>query len=338
MRPIAPVLADLAHEIGALTARRGRRVAVEALGLTDRRDALALAPPGGQVSCNGTCRLTPAADGWVAVNLARAEDAALVPAWLELDGGEAAWPAIEAAIATRTCADLVARGALLGLPVAAVGETRASAMEPPVLPLGAPGAQAEDLRVLDLSALWAGPACGAILAATGATVTKVESRSRPDPTWTATPAFGRRLNGGKLHLSLDFGAPDDRARLMALAAEAHVLITSGRPRAFAGLGLPPEAVFAANPALVWVAITGHGWTGAGAERVAFGDDAAAAGGLVSWAEGTPAFLGDALADPITALAAAAGALRALEAGGGVLVDASLARAAAGAAARLGLVA
>ena len=46
----------------------------------------------------------------------------------------------------------------------------------------------------------------------------------------------------------------------------------------------------------------------------------------------PRFLGDALADPLTGLAAAAGTLRALEQGGGLIVDAALARAAAGAAA------
>ena len=66
--------------------------------------------------------------------------------------------------------------------------------------------------------------------------------------------------------------------------------------------------------------------------MAFGDDAAAAGGLVRWTpSGAPRFLGDALADPITGLAAALGALKGLDEGGGVLVDVALARLAAGAA-------
>jgi hypothetical protein len=50
----------------------------------------------------------------------------------------------------------------------------------------------------------------------------------------------------------------------------------------------------------------------------------------------PTFVGDALADPLTGLAAAEGGLRALLAGGGVLVDAAMARCAAGAAASCGL--
>jgi hypothetical protein len=41
--------------------------------------------------------------------------------------------------------------------------------------------------------------------------------------------------------------------------------------------------------------------------VAFGDDAAAAGGLVAWTATGPVFAGDALADPLTGLAAAAAA-------------------------------
>jgi crotonobetainyl-CoA:carnitine CoA-transferase CaiB-like acyl-CoA transferase len=150
------------------------------------------------------------------------------------------------------------------------------------------------------------------------------------------PEFDRRLNGRKIHLSFDLKSPEGLARLRHLVQGADVLITGARPRAFGGLGLEPEAVFAANPALVWVAVTGYGWTGEAAARVAFGDDAAAAGGLVSWTDGEPRFLGDALADPLTGLVGAIGALEGLAAGGGVLVDVALARTAAGAAAHLGL--
>ena len=226
---------------------------------------------------------------------------------------------------------------LLGLPAAAVGETKADRLDATLLPLGRSAPAGGPLKVIDLSALWAGPMCGAILAAMGAQVTKVESVRRPDPTRTSTPDFFLRLNGAKHHLALDLGDPDGQARLRDAILGADVLITSARPRAFAGLGLDPAEIFAARPGLVWVAVTGHGWTGAAASRVAFGDDAAAAGGLVRWtADGEPRFLGDALADPVTGLAAALGALRGLEAGGGVLVDVALARSAAGAAHVCGL--
>jgi hypothetical protein len=339
VNPIGPVLQALDAEIGERSQRMGRRVAVSDLQITSRRGLLELDPPGRRTSCNRACRIAPAADGWVALNLARPEDRDLVGAWLGRNAsGEDPWTAVETHAPDFACAELVERAALLGLPAAAVGEVRRQGLAPALLPLGRPDRRERQLRVLDLSALWAGPMCGAILAAMGAIVTKVESVRRPDPTRESTPEFARRLNGRKMHLALDFTVAEGRTRLFELAAAADVMITGARPRAFDGLGLHPARVFDANPGLVWVAVTGYGWTGEASERVAFGDDAAAAGGLVGWAEDGPTFLGDALADPVTGMAAAAGALQALEQGGGVLVDAPLAPSAAAAAARLGLVA
>jgi hypothetical protein len=334
--PIRPVLDHLSNRVRQLTERAGRRVEVVDLKLTDRRGQLDLDPPGGRISCNRACRMVRAADGWVAVNLARPEDHELIPAWLGAEVGNDPWPVVEAQAQGRACADLIERAALLGLPVGRLGETAGATLAPPVLRLGEPVPRDRPPRVIDLSALWAGPMCGAILAAMGATVSKVESASRPDPTRTHMPEFDRRLNGRKMHLSFDLKSAEGRTRLRELVQGADVLITGARPRAFEGLGLEPAAVFAANPGLVWVAVTGYGWTGEAAARVAFGDDAAAAGGLVSWTDGEPRFLGDALADPLTGLAAAVAALEGLAGGGGVLVDVALARSAAGASAHLGL--
>jgi hypothetical protein len=334
--PIRPVLDHLSRRVGELTERAGRRVEVVDLKFTDRRGQLELDPPGARISCNRACRMVRAADGWVAVNLARPEDHDLVPAWLSAEIGNDMWGAVEAQAQGHLCAVLIERATLLGLPVARVAEAAGGTLEPPMLRLGEAVRRDRAPRVIDLSALWAGPMCGAILAAMGATVSKVESANRPDPTRNHMPEFDRRLNGRKMHLSFDLKSSEGRARLRHLVQGADVLITGARPRAFEGLGLEPEAVFAANPALVWVAVTGHGWTGEAAARVAFGDDAAAAGGLVSWTDGEPRFLGDALADPLTGLVGAIGALEGLAAGGGVLVDVALARTAAGAAAHLGL--
>jgi crotonobetainyl-CoA:carnitine CoA-transferase CaiB-like acyl-CoA transferase len=81
---------------------------------------------------------------------------------------------------------------------------------------------------------------------------------------------------------------------------------------------------------VWVAITGYGPQ---SNRAAFGDDAAAAGGLVRRAgDGCPLFSGDALADPLTGLVAAVFALAGVRAGGSWRADVALADVAAFAAA------
>ncbi len=339
MNPLAPVLPGLFAEIASLTAGLGRRVDAQALRISDRDGDMRLGRPGRQ-SPNGSCRLIETAEGWIALNLARDEDRELLPAWLGQESGQLDWPELERTLRGRTRDRLIADATLLGLPVAAVGEVACGRLEAPLVRPGS-GAAGEVLRrpvkVVDLSALWAGPLCGAILAAMGASVLRIESRGRPDPSRISTPLFYGRLNGEKTELQLGFTDPSDRARLADEILATDVLITSARPRALSALGLEPRRLFAANPHLVWVAITGYGRDGSEAQRVAFGDDAAAAGGLVRWApDGSPQFLGDALADPVTGLAAAIGALKGLIAGGGVIVDAALARCAAGAATALRL--
>ena len=334
MSLIAPALAELSGEIARLTAERGRRVDVAAIGATDRRGQLKLHRPG-RFSANRACGLVRAADGWIAVNLARDEDRELIPAWIGAEPDEDPWTALAREARRRTTADLIEGATLLGLPAGRVGEATADRLAPPTIRMGKArrGDPRGALRVVDLSALWAGPLCGAVLAAMGAEVTKIESVGRPDPTRVSMPDFFRRLNGAKAELRFDFASTDDRTRLRDAFAAADVVVTSARPRAFAGLGIEPADVFAANPSLVWVAITGYGWTGAAGTRVGFGDDTAAAGGLVRWtAKGEPRFAGDALSDPVTGLAAALGALQGLAAGGGVLVDAAMANSAAAAAA------
>lgn len=70
--------------------------------------------------------------------------------------------------------------------------------------------------------------------------------------------------------------------------------------------------------------------GAECDARGIGDDAAAAGGLVNWKlDKHPVFVGDALADPLTGLVAALAGFQAIVEGGGVLIDAALARTAAG---------
>jgi hypothetical protein len=329
--PLAPVIAVLAEEILQASTALGRPVHVDQALVADRSDSLALQPPG-LTSPNSACRLMQAADGWIAANLPRATDREALPAWLGVDE-DASWEALARAVRGHSVQALIVQARLLALAVAEVGEVAPGAGA--VLVRQAAGAVRPErpLRVVDLSSLWAGPLAGQVLAAMGAQVTKLESAGRPDPVRTATPALHERLNGLKTDAQFDPRDPESCARLGEAMALADVVITSARPRAFDQMGLGPARVFAANPGLVWVAVSGYGWSGDQADRIAFGDDAAVAGGLVRWTSaGEPRFFGDALADPITGLCAAAAAIRALEQGGGYLVDAPLAACAARAAA------
>jgi hypothetical protein len=283
-------------------------------------------------SPNRHCQLVEAADGWIAVNLAREDDRAAVAAWLECEADCLAWDAVVSLVPTRTRADLLERAMLLALPVAVLGEAPlpASPMEKAAGALSKP---LSDMSVIDLSALWAGPLCGALLAEVGMTVIKVEDPARPDLTRDATPAHERRLNGRKQRLSMTLSDPS----LFDAISRADVLITSARSHALARLGLTPELVFRRNPELLWVAITAHGFCGQQKMRVGFGDDCAAAGGLVGWGDdGRPHFLGDALADPLTGLRAAHLALDHVAGRQTGLIDVALAATAADLAFRAGL--
>jgi hypothetical protein len=317
----------LVSQVEMAAARIGRPVRLDPRLLTERAALTGLRRQG-RIACGGGARLVEARDGWLAVNLPRESDRLSLPAWLGPGLPDDAWAAVARGARGRSLADLVESGRRLDLAVSAVGGLAVPA-EPFTLRrmvLGPRRRVAEPPLVVDLSALWAGPLCGQILGEAGARVIKVESVGRPDPVRQSAPAFFDRLNAGKDSVVFDFKDPADLARLRGLLGRADVVVTSARARAFAQLGLDPETVFADNPGLVWVAITAHGWD---SNAVGFGDDVAAGAGLVAFdGSGAPLFAGDALADPLTGLAAAGGALRALGQGGGVLVDASLAAAAA----------
>jgi hypothetical protein len=300
-----------------LVAASGGRIAFDPRRALSRAGDLTLAEPG-EWSPNRHCRMVRCRDGWMAVSLAREEDRDLVPAWTGTALDDEPWQAILGAAEGQAADAMIAGAAELHMPVARVGEA-----EPLAASKLAPCAPCDGI-VVDLSALWAGPYCGALLAEAGHAVVKVESDGRPDPTRLHTPRLDARLNGDKRRVSADI----DGAELLAMIGEARVLITSARPHALARLGLDEEHLFRINPDLLWVAITAHGWRGDAAMRVGFGDDCAAAGGLVRWDEDQPRFVGDALADPLTGLTAATLTLEALAAQQGGVIDVSLARTAA----------
>jgi crotonobetainyl-CoA:carnitine CoA-transferase CaiB-like acyl-CoA transferase len=182
----------------------------------------------------------------------------------------------------------------------------------------------DGLVVVDLSSLWAGPTCARLLGRAGATVVKVESTTRPDGARNGNRELFERLHAGHHQRSIPFEEEAGRHELRRVLATADVVIEGSRPRAMDRLGIDPVDVVAGRPGAVWVSITAYGRTGPWRDRVGFGDDCAAAGGLVRWtADGSPAFVGDAMADPLTGMVAAALAARALADGGGVVLDVAL---------------
>ncbi|MEH0421319.1 CoA transferase [Streptomyces sp. B21-083] len=319
-------LGPLTAVVDDFTARTG--VTVDLTGTLFQRAELAGYPPPGRTSAGSSCHLLATADGWAALNLARPDDHAALPALLGLLGAPQA--GLRTAARRAPTAELCGAAQLLGIASAA----RGSALGPgrggraPVRAErhGQPGPRAvaglAGLNVVDLSALWAGPLCARLLGLAGARVVKVESDTRPDGARFGPPDFYRRLHEGHRSLVLDFAS----GALAEAIADADLVVEASRPRALRRLGVRAEEFLAARPGRVWVSITGYGRDD---DRIAFGDDAAVAGALTGLdGHGDPVFLGDALADPVTGLYAAHAVARSLERGGGELLCVSMAACAA----------
>ncbi|MEZ4280901.1 MAG: CoA transferase [Myxococcota bacterium] len=338
--------------------------ALDAPALLGERAALFGLVRRGRISCGGSARLLLTRAGWLALHLPRDDDWSLVPAWLEGAVGselcdrasdrERAWRAIERALADRTAAPLVSRGREIGLAIADAAPrprpatlpfrldhaTRTAPSTPSATHAGAslrPPLCAHDaghtngigdLRVLDLSNLWAGPLAGALLAQAGAEVLKVESPKRPDGARAGEARFFDLLNADKHGCALDLARAEDLALFFELLESADVVLESNRPRALAQLGIDARAWLARRPGRIWASITGYGRDH---EWIAFGDDAAVAAGLAFDPTGAalpPRFCADAIADPLTGLTAAAAILALRAQGRGGLLGLALADVAA----------
>jgi crotonobetainyl-CoA:carnitine CoA-transferase CaiB-like acyl-CoA transferase len=271
----------------------------------------------GRISAGGGCRLLATADGWAAVSCVRPDDPALLGALIEAELPADPWPALAAWLRAHPGAELAERAELLGVAAAPLADptsprtATADASAALAAALSAPSAvpatrPAAGLLVVDFSALWAGPLCAHLLGLAGARVVKVETPQRPDGARRGDPAFYRLLHAGHRSVVLDPADAAGRRALSALVAAADVVIEASRPRALARWGL--DAGEAVADGRTWISITAAGRC---SDRVGFGDDLAAAAGLVARdGDGEPVFCGDAIADPLAGITAAVLALTA----------------------------
>jgi crotonobetainyl-CoA:carnitine CoA-transferase CaiB-like acyl-CoA transferase len=294
--------------------------------LLSERAALTGHTRNGRIAPGGSCRLLEAADGWLALNLARPDDWASLEAWLEAPCAPD-WESVAAAVRARAAATLIERGHEMGLAVALdAPPTPQPTWFDGTLRTQAATPRRRRPRVIELASLWAGPLCGRLLQQCGAEVIKIESAQRPDGARRGAPAFFERLNAGKRGMTLDFSQPQCIVELRALLADADLVIEGSRPRALRQLGIVAEDLVRENPGLVWLSLTGHGRDEPQAQWVAFGDDAAVAAGLshlMYSVTGERMFVGDAIADPLTGLHAALAGWSLLQSGQGGLLSLSL---------------
>lgn len=179
----------------------------------------------------------------------------------------------------------------------------------------------QGLTVLDLSQGIAGPYCGLILGQQGARVIKVEP---PEGDWgrqmgrvrEGQSAIAVAYNAGKQSVVLDTRSDEGRRAVRALAEHADVVVQNFRPGVAERMGIGYQSLASANPALVYVSISGYGADGPLSQVPAVDTTMQAYGGLMQTnrdASGQPRRIGLFLVDLCTGLYAAQGAAAALHA-------------------------
>jgi len=156
----------------------------------------------------------------------------------------------------------------------------------------------EGLRVIDLTAFWAGPLCTHVLAMLGAEVIHIESTARPDgtrllsgvrfsePDWWEQSGIFSGLNTGKKSVTLDLASDRGRALLRSLVETCDVVVENYTPRVLEQIGLDLDALRARRPDVVAVRMPGFGLDGPWRDRPAFAFVIEDAAGL-TWMTGHP---------------------------------------------------
>ena len=197
------------------------------------------------------------------------------------------------------------------------------------------------LRVLELTQIMSGPTCGMLLADMGADVIKVEklpggddARGYRDPLVNGVSAPFMMMNRNKRGIAVNLKHARGRDLLLRLAEDADVLVENFRGGTLDKLGLGYDVLSAANPGLIYCAISGYGRTGPYADKGGFDLIAQGFAGLMSItgeAGRPPAKSGNAVSDMNAGILGALGIVSAyvhkLKTGQGQIVDTSLSDAA-----------
>jgi formyl-CoA transferase len=189
----------------------------------------------------------------------------------------------------------------------------------------------DGVRVLDLSRLVAGNTLTQLLADFGAEVIKVEPPAGDTlRAWqtNGVPVTWKLYSRNKKSLCLELRKPEARELLLELVPSASIFIESFRPGTLEKMGLAPEALFACNPKLVVVRISGWGQDGPYRQRPGFGTLVEGMSGFASmngFPDREPVLPPMYLADSVAGLHGAAAAMIALreaerKGGSGQVID------------------
>ena len=193
----------------------------------------------------------------------------------------------------------------------------------------------DDIRIVDLTRVIAGPFATMLLADMGATVIKVELPGHGDdarygyPAVDGVPVAFLALNRNKKGITLDLRKPQGAALFRKLVGHADIVVENFAAGTMEKWGFGYAALSAINPRVIYAALSGFGQNGPYAHRTSYDIIAQAMGGLMAMtgsADGPPMRGGGSLGDFIGGVFLAAAILCAVHyrarTGVGQMVDVS----------------
>ncbi|MAD29364.1 MAG: formyl-CoA transferase [Woeseiaceae bacterium] len=191
-----------------------------------------------------------------------------------------------------------------------------------------------DIRVIELGQLIAGPFCGQLMADMGADVIKVEPPGAGDPMrvwgrgdyplWWSVCARNKRCITANLRES------EGQELVKKLISQADMVLENFRPGTLERWGMSYDELSAQNPGLIMIRVSGYGQSGPYSKRAGYASVGEAVGGmryLCGEPDRKPSRAGLSLGDSLAATYACMGALAALhhreKTGEGQVIDASI---------------
>lgn len=199
----------------------------------------------------------------------------------------------------------------------------------------------ENLTVLDLTRVLAGPFCTMMLGDMGANVIKIEVPTGGDDTRCYPPfrqncmdesesLYFANINRNKKGITLNLKAPEGKELFKKLVQKADIVVENYRPGVMDKLGLGYDVLKEINPRIIYAAVSGFGCYGPYRLRPGYDILAQAMGGMMAITgpkDGPPIRAGSALGDILGGLHITIGILAAVNAraitGKGQQVDVSL---------------
>ena len=191
-----------------------------------------------------------------------------------------------------------------------------------------------DIRVIELGQLIAGPFCGQLMADMGADVIKVEPPGAGDPmrVWGRGdyPLWWSVCARNKKCITANLRKPEGQELVKKLISKADMVLENFRPGTLEKWGMSYDELSAQNPGLIMIRVSGYGQTGPYSKRAGYASVGEAIGGmryLCGEPDRKPSRTGLSLGDSLAATYACMGALAALhhreKTGEGQVIDASI---------------